>query len=290
MYALHTKKEAAHNDSIWCCDWRQIKHVKEAAGEGEGEMESQVTEVEDIVVTGGVDDVVKIWNYREGELEYRHQLTDHSLGVVSVAISGDGRRVASSSLDSVIIVWDTLTGAKVATMETGPVDAWSVIFTHDDKYIVSGSHTGNVNMFSVDTGKLEHSLDSKSKFTLSLAASSDGKHLATGAIDGIINVFDLGTKKLVHTLEGHAMPIRSLCFSPDSTKLLTGSDDGHLKLYDISHATLLGTMSGEHFQSCPRQKSTFKLSVQVTRRGLFQFTFVQIMNILSLAAVTAQSR
>ena len=69
-----------------------------------------------------------------------------------MAISGDGRRVASSSLDSVIIVWDTMSGAKVATMETGPVDAWSVIFTHDDKYIVSGSHTGNVNMFNVDTG------------------------------------------------------------------------------------------------------------------------------------------
>ena len=69
-----------------------------------------------------------------------------------MAISGDGRRVASSSLDSVIIVWDTMSGAKVATMETGPVDAWSVIFTHDDKYIVSGSHTGNVNMFNIDTG------------------------------------------------------------------------------------------------------------------------------------------
>ena len=58
------------------------------------------------------------------------------------------------------------------------------------------------------SGKLEHHLDSKSKFTLSLAASKDGKYLATGAIDGIINVFDLLTKKLVHTLEGHAMPIR----------------------------------------------------------------------------------
>ena len=59
-------------------------------------------------------------------------------------------------------------------------------------------------------GKLEHHLDSKSKFTLSLAASKDGKYLATGAIDGIINVFDLLTKKLVHTLEGHAMPIRCM--------------------------------------------------------------------------------
>ena len=80
MYALHTKKECAHNDSIWCCDWRQVKHVSETE---EGGMEASVTDVEELIVTGGVDDVVKIWNYRDGELAYRHQLTDHSLGVVS---------------------------------------------------------------------------------------------------------------------------------------------------------------------------------------------------------------
>lgn len=144
MYALHTRREAAHNDSIWCCDWKQVRHVKE----------DETEEVEDIIVTGGVDDVVKIWNYKDGELQFKHQLTDHSLGVVSVALSSDGRRVASSSLDSVIIVCDTLTGAKTATMETGPVDAWSVIFTSDDHHVVSGTHAGAVNLFNVETGEV----------------------------------------------------------------------------------------------------------------------------------------
>ena len=68
MYALHTKKESAHNDSIWCCDWRQIKQVNEkneSPSNDEAGMETQTTEVEDIIVTGGVDDVVKIWNYKE---------------------------------------------------------------------------------------------------------------------------------------------------------------------------------------------------------------------------------
>ena len=100
MYSLHTKKESAHNDSIWCCDWRQIKQVSETPEGIPGEdmwsgklkanvcwtlgeaVEAPVTQTEEIIVTGGVDDVVKIWNYRDGELEYRHQLTDHSLGVV----------------------------------------------------------------------------------------------------------------------------------------------------------------------------------------------------------------
>ena len=71
------------------------------------------------------------------------------------------RRVASSSLDSVIIVWDTMSGSKISTMETGPVDAWSVIFTNDDQFIVSGSHTGNVNMFNVETGKKKNNIKLK---------------------------------------------------------------------------------------------------------------------------------
>ena len=65
-----------------------------------------------------------------------------------------------------------------------------------------------MNLYSVETGKREHELDTKGKFTLSLAYSGDGKYLASGAIDGIIAVFDMQTRKLLHTLEGHAMPIR----------------------------------------------------------------------------------
>ncbi len=109
---------------------------------------------------------------------------------------------------------------------------------------MSGSHAGKVNLYSVQTGKKEHELDTKGKFTLSLAYSVDGKYLASGAIDGIIAVFDMGSRKLVHTLGSHAMPISSLAFSPDSRRLLTGSDDGAIKIYDVAHATLLATPAG----------------------------------------------
>ena len=43
-------------------------------------------------------------------MSLRHKLTDHSLGVVSVALSTDCRMLASSSLDSAIHIWDTNTG------------------------------------------------------------------------------------------------------------------------------------------------------------------------------------
>ena len=40
-----------------------------------------------------MDDAVRIWDVTgEGELRLRHKLTDHSLGVVSVALNNDVSR------------------------------------------------------------------------------------------------------------------------------------------------------------------------------------------------------
>ena len=36
---------------------------------------------EEVLVSGGIDDIVRVWTYRQGELTLKHQLTDHSLGV-----------------------------------------------------------------------------------------------------------------------------------------------------------------------------------------------------------------
>ena len=45
----------------------------------------------DVVATGGVDDLVKVWQYEDGELRLRHKLGDHSLGVVSVALGKEAK-------------------------------------------------------------------------------------------------------------------------------------------------------------------------------------------------------
>ncbi len=52
------------------------------------------------------------------------------------------------------------------------MDVWSVMFTPDSKYIISGSHAGKINWFSVETGKLHQSYDTRGKFTLSIACVS----------------------------------------------------------------------------------------------------------------------
>uniref|UniRef100_H3A7T6 Superkiller complex protein 8 n=1 Tax=Latimeria chalumnae TaxID=7897 RepID=H3A7T6_LATCH len=227
QYSILFKQEQAHDDAIWTVAW------------GMSEKDGSET-----IVTGSLDDLVKVWKWADEKLELQWALEGHQLGVVSVDISHTGTIAASSSLDAHIRLWDLETGKQIKLLDAGPVDAWSVAFSPDSKYLATGSHLGKVNIFGVESGKKEFSLDTRGKFILSIAYSPDGKYLASGAIDGIINIFDIATGKLLHTLEGHAMPIRSLTFSPDSQLLVTASDDGYIKIYDVQHASLAGTLSG----------------------------------------------
>lgn len=253
MFSLLHKQENAHEECIWSCTWGRTTTPTHKEGEdhdpdaSRDSVSSQTpAEHKDFIVTGGLDDLVKVWDVREdNSLALRHQLTGHSLGVVSVAVSADGNTIASSSLDSGLAFWNASTGALQKQVALGALDLWTVAFSPCTKYVISGSHDGKISLYSVETGKPEQILDPQNgKFTLSIAYSPDGKYIASGAIDGIINIFDVAAGKVVQTLEGHAMSVRSLCFSPDSQMLLTASDDGHMKLYDVAHSDVAGTLSG----------------------------------------------
>jgi WD repeat-containing protein 61 len=79
---------------------------------------------------------------------------------------------------------------------------WTLSFSPDDRFVASGSHSGHVNIFGVESGKKEGTLETRGKFVMSIAYSPDGKQMVTGAIDGIVHLFDLATGKLIKTLKG----------------------------------------------------------------------------------------
>jgi len=131
------------------------------------------------------------------------------------------------------------------SIDAGPVDSWTICYSPDSKVIATGNSSGKINIFSTETGKLLHGLDTAGKATLSVAFSPDGTKVASGAVDGIVKIFDTKTLKPVNTLEGHALPVRSLSFTPDSLSLITGSDDNHIKVYDArSGEDAVATISG----------------------------------------------
>eukprot|EP00899_Mesostigma_viride_P008880 jgi/Mesvir1/17994/Mv09336-RA.1 len=254
MRLSHLKtEENAHEDSIWTVAW--------SAGL-------------DTIVTGSVDETVKFWKGKE--LQAVQTFTGHALGVVSVALDPSSNLVASSSLDSVIRVWDLGTNEQKAVFEATPSESWSVAFSPDGRHVAAaGGSSLSVAIWSIETRQKEATYavpppdppgmaaaaaaaGSKSssaaavppvqqRFLLSVCYSPDGRYLACGAMDGCVCVFDVaGGGKLLHSLKGHFLPVRSLTFTPDSRMLVTACDDMHSHLYDAASGELISVLSGHH--------------------------------------------
>jgi len=228
MFSLLNKKENDHNEPIWTCCWP--RHEAEQI---------------DYIVTGSLDNFGKIWRWDDIDLKPLHNLEGHQLGVVSAVSSQDGLRVATSSIDCTIRVWDPMTGLPLfSTIDAGPVDSWTVTLTPDGVRLATGSQGGKVHLYNVETGTKESTFETGGKFILSLCYSPDGTHLAVGSQDGGIYVFDLETGSNIHA-ESHAMPIRSLKYARDGKLIFSASDDKYIKVHDAASAiSVVSTLSG----------------------------------------------
>ena len=120
----------------------------------------------------------------------------HSAGVIGVAWSPDGTRIASGSDDHTVQVWDAASGGHVYTYR-GHADAvLGVAWSPDNKRIVSGG--GNVD---------------------------------NGRGDTIAQVWDAANGGHVYTYRGHSLPIWTVAWSPDGTRLASGSWDKTVQVW-----------------------------------------------------------
>eukprot|EP01091_Cochliopodium_minus_P011713 TRINITY_DN339_c0_g1_i1.p1 TRINITY_DN339_c0_g1~~TRINITY_DN339_c0_g1_i1.p1 ORF type:complete len:302 (+),score=82.26 TRINITY_DN339_c0_g1_i1:16-921(+) len=216
-----TRVQDAHQDSIW-----------------------SVKVKDDIIVTGSVDQQVKVWKWEDLSIQLQHTFDGHQFGVISVDIDSTGKRAASSAIDSNIKIWNLENKTLEKTINAFPVETWHIAFSPTEpNELSSTAKTGNVNIWNVEKGEKERVLEPNGKFSMSVAYSPDGRFIATGAIDGVVTVFGQDGKR-IHSIQKHAGSVRSLTFTSDSKLLLTASDDQHIHIYDAEHGNLVSSLSG----------------------------------------------
>lgn len=227
------------SQSIWACDWSQ----------------------ESVILTGSLDGTVSSWE--PGKVLKKHQSSSPQLvGVTSVIATKDRRRAIASYQDGTIRFFDLNEEEKDLSEENsslteafcidpGLMEAWTISLSPDEDVLVSGTHRGSINIWSMgdNFGEKVASLDTHNKFILSTAFSCD-KKLATTGIDGWLNVFDMTTAQNIQKVEAHALPTRSISFSPDGNLIYTASDDRHVSVYDSVSGTFVSSFSHTGMAYC----------------------------------------
>jgi WD40 repeat protein len=106
------------------------------------------------LVTVGEGHAVKIWDVKTGELV--RLLHGHSGDVIAVAVSRDGRWLASAGEDTTIVLWGAANLSEGSptleprhTLRGHTSMVMSLAFSPDDRRLVSGSRDGTVKVWDM---------------------------------------------------------------------------------------------------------------------------------------------
>ena len=194
----------------------------------------------DIVASGGVDRVVKLWDIRAGECIAN--LEGHTYPILSLDFSPDGDRLVSASGDTSLAIWDVDNKTQLHQMKGHALYVVSCAWDPNSDRIVSGGVDAVVNLWNAQTGKLLESYEEHRTAVNDVKFNLDGSILASGSSDSIIILWDTEGYgiKIEKKLHGHSDDVRCIGFSTDSKYIASGSTDKDLFVWSLEDGSVQG--------------------------------------------------
>ncbi|KAI9779557.1 MAG: hypothetical protein M1816_003479 [Peltula sp. TS41687] len=178
----------------------------------------------DILVSGGCDRDVRVWDMSTGESKY--VLKGHTSTVRCLKMAQNGLAV-SGSRDTTLRVWDIRTGlcrhilvghsASVRCLEVG------------GDLIVSGSYDTTARIWSISEGRCLRVL--VGHFSQIYAVAFDGTRIATGSLDTSVRIWEPRTGQCIGVLQGHTSLVGHLQMRGET--LVTGGSDGSVRVWSL---------------------------------------------------------
>jgi WD40 repeat protein len=117
----------------------------------------------------------------------------------------------------------------------------SVAFSHDSRYIVSGSWDHTIKVWDTASGACMQTLGHGSG-VWSVAFSYNSQHIVSGSWDSTIKVWNTASGAYMQTLEGHGGGVYSVAFSYDGRHIVSGSHDNTMKVWDTASGACMQTL------------------------------------------------
>ena len=168
-------------------------------------------------------------------------LRGHEKEVLGIAISQDGLRCASCSVDGTVRMWDLTTGTQVATCEGHKDWVWGVTMTADGRLVASCGKDHSARIWSFE-GELKQVIQHKGE-VLGVALTSDHKLLVTGQGKSVF-VWQVRNGSKVVELKKHTDLVRGVSVSENGHRIASGSKDKTVIVWDAANASALFILKG----------------------------------------------
>jgi WD40 repeat protein len=171
-------------------------------------------------------------------------------GVRTMAVSPDGRLLATGGFDGSIRFWDLEADTPLGEpLRAHPGEVWGVAFSRDGRTLASGGLDGTLLLLDAETQTAIGDLPVSETGGVAAVAFSptDADTLAVGEDSGRVQLWDVGARRPIgDPLEGHTGRVDALAFSPDGRTLASGSWNEAIRLWDVRTQKPLGEIRGAH--------------------------------------------
>ncbi len=193
------------------------------------------------LASASVDRTIRIWDatpLRGDERQEAAEFTEHKVEVWSLAVSPNGKHVASGAFGPPTMIWD----ASTRDVKTRFSDHRKVVFCAawhpDNRRVAFAGADGDefnlkVRAWEALDDRDDYFIPSVSEF-FAAAFSPDGKYLVTGNGARQVQVWDAKNGQPIRTLSEHKGVMRGVAFSPDGKCLASMSSDGEVRLWDAN--------------------------------------------------------
>ncbi len=167
--------------------------------------------------------------------------------VLSVAITPDGKRILSASVDESVRVWDASSGKETVKLDGHADKAWSVVALQDNARALSGGFDNTLRLWDLATGKCLKNIEcgrNNDDDVFSTAVNPAGTRALSGHRDGRVQMWDLETGQSLATLKGHSDIVKSIQVQPNGRFAISGSEDETVKIWDLEAERCVGTLEG----------------------------------------------
>jgi WD40 repeat protein len=170
------------------------------------------------------------------------------LGIHALAISPDGKLLASGGDEGSVKLWNLNTGEELASFDLHSQRISSLAFDSVGKMLASASFDGTVKIWDAKAEKLLHTLPKKNskvyftKFIKKAGGTSNNSVIASYNSD--IGMWNPITGEKIRTFLGHSQPITSTAVSFQRNLLASACRDRTIKLWNLDTGELLTTLKG----------------------------------------------
>lgn len=177
---------------------------------------------------------VRVWDLKTGQSRWHAR---EPRGVRGIAISPDGRLVASGNFGGEVRLRDAATGEVKGELRETAGSVERLAFSSDGKRLATSSSGKAVRIWDLATGNIIRSFDGHTQNAYWVEFSSDDKLLATASQDKTARIWDAADGTLKHSLP-HGSEVSAAIFVSGDKLLATVANDGQVRLWDVATGKL----------------------------------------------------